>query len=435
MKKIFTLGFMMLFASYGFAQSTHTIDFEPSGVGADWTWIVDQNDDNPPLEILSNSVSGGINTSATIGKFTARLAGQPWALFITTGDGEFTFDATNSTVKMMVYKTVISDVGFKVEGAGPATEVKVANTKTNEWEELTFDFSAVEGQRYNKLVIIPDFDFTPRGQENIIFVDNIQVPDGVAAGPESVPATVTADPTKQQADVYSLFSSTYVSNAPSSWTQAWGSGDVADVVIDGSDAKKYTNLNFQAITLSSTIDLAAYTHIHFDVWTPVANKFGIKFQDFGPDNVDEYPNVDDSEMELESSTEQIAETWVSHDFAISDFTGLTGTANVGQIQVLLGSIAGGVEGTVYFDNVYFYKDTPTSVSDLDVKALKLYPNPVADILRVQGSEEGEIVDIYSLAGSLVKSVPVEGGAVSVTDLSRGVYFVKVNGSTTKITKK
>jgi len=36
-----------------------------------------------------------------------------WALCFTNGDGEFTFDATNSTVKIMVHKPVISNVGFK----------------------------------------------------------------------------------------------------------------------------------------------------------------------------------------------------------------------------------------------------------------------------------------------------------------------------------
>ena len=54
----------MLLALGVFAQSTHTIDFEPAGTGADWDWTVDQNADNPPLEFVANPLIGGINTSA-----------------------------------------------------------------------------------------------------------------------------------------------------------------------------------------------------------------------------------------------------------------------------------------------------------------------------------------------------------------------------------
>jgi hypothetical protein len=37
----------------------------------------------------------------------------------------------------MVYKTEISDALFEVAGGGSLGEIKVANTKINEWEELT----------------------------------------------------------------------------------------------------------------------------------------------------------------------------------------------------------------------------------------------------------------------------------------------------------
>lgn len=95
------------------AQATHTIDFEPAGVGAGWQWTVAENGDNPPLEFISNPVSGGINTSPTVAKFIAKQTGNPWALFFTDGDGQFTFDNSNHIVKIMVYKTVLSPVHFK----------------------------------------------------------------------------------------------------------------------------------------------------------------------------------------------------------------------------------------------------------------------------------------------------------------------------------
>lgn len=163
---------------------THTIGFESARDGTGWEWAVVENDDNPPLEFVANPNASSPNASSTVAKFTARQTGANWALCLTQNDGEFTFNTSNSTVKMMVYKSVVSNVGFKVEGStGTVTELKVPNTVTDAWEELTFDFSSVIGQSYNQLVIYPDWvepygDGTDRTQENIVYFDNIQVPDG-----------------------------------------------------------------------------------------------------------------------------------------------------------------------------------------------------------------------------------------------------------------
>ena len=189
---LLTFTFILFTFSVLLAQSTHTIDFEPAGVGADWDWTMDQNDDNPPLEFIANPVSDGSNTSATVAQFTARANGQPWALCFTSDDGEFTFDATNSTVSIMVYKPVITNIGMKFEGLSPAVEIQVPNTLVNEWEVVTFDFSASIGNTYDKIVIIPDFE--AREQDNVIYLDDIMVPDGeLVTIPE--PIVAAPDPT------------------------------------------------------------------------------------------------------------------------------------------------------------------------------------------------------------------------------------------------
>lgn len=157
------------------------IDFESGGYGANWTWTVFENSDNPPtLEIVSNPNSSGINTSSKVAKFTALSSGAAFAGCESqhgSDIGSFKFDSNNSIVKIMVYKTVISDVGLKfVESDGEAQpEVKVSNTKTNEWEELTFDLSGSIGKGktgiIDQIVIFPDFK--ERSSDNIIYFDNI----------------------------------------------------------------------------------------------------------------------------------------------------------------------------------------------------------------------------------------------------------------------
>lgn len=154
------------------------INFESPGFGANWTWNVFENATNPPLEFVANPNPSGINTSATVAKFTARQAGQPYAGCETQHGafGSFTFNNSNKIVRIMVYKTVISDVGIKfVENNGAALpEIKIPNTVINAWEELTFDFSGSIGTTgvLDQIVVFPDFN--ARTADNVIYFDNIR---------------------------------------------------------------------------------------------------------------------------------------------------------------------------------------------------------------------------------------------------------------------
>ena len=158
------------------------IDFEAGGFGASLSWNVFENADNPAVEFVANPDTSGINDSATVAKITARLAGAPWVGAETAhGDfGPMTLDVSNSTIKIMVYKTVISDVGIKfaIANGGAQPEIKVANTKINQWEELTFDFSGYiglfEAINIDQIIVFPDFDLGGRSQENVVYFDNIR---------------------------------------------------------------------------------------------------------------------------------------------------------------------------------------------------------------------------------------------------------------------
>ena len=154
------------------------IDFETTGFGSTWAWNVFENDSNPPLEFTSNPDPSGANTSARVAKITALQTGQPWVGCETQHGqtGTFTIDAAHSRVKIMVYKTVISDVGIKfVKPDGWSIgEIKVANTVVNAWEELTFNFSSQLETGYDQIVIFPDFNLDGRTADHVIYFDNIR---------------------------------------------------------------------------------------------------------------------------------------------------------------------------------------------------------------------------------------------------------------------
>ena len=179
MKYIFTQVLLSL-TIFPFAQNV-PIDFELGGNGLNWTWTTFENDTNPPLEIGENPDASGINNSTRVAKFTALQLGQPWAgceSMHGSDIGSFCFNNSNCTVSIMIWKSVISDVGIKFVDATSAAqpEIKIANTLVNQWEKITFDFSSRIGVFpiiKDQIVIFPDFDLGGRTQDNIIYFDNV----------------------------------------------------------------------------------------------------------------------------------------------------------------------------------------------------------------------------------------------------------------------
>jgi hypothetical protein len=55
----------------------------------------------------------------------------------------------------------------------------------------------------------------------------------------------------------------------------------------------------------------------------------------------------------------------------------------------------------------------------------LYPNPVRNVLRFRSAVALERIGIYNLSGQQVKHVASPGTEVNVSDLPRGLYFVRL----------
>jgi len=404
------------------------INFEPNGFGADWTWTVFENDTNPPLEIIDNPDASGINTSSRVAKFTALQLGNPWAgcESLHGADlGPFVLDATNSTIKIMVWKSVISDVGIKlVATTGWAMpELKVANTLINQWEELTFDFSvymnppASEGP-YDQIVVFPDFNLAGRGQDNIIYFDNITFnPKGGTGSNE--PLTAAPTPTRNAAGVISMFSNAYSNVEVDTWRTDWSAAVLEDIQIQGNDTKKYSNLNFVGVeTVSKQIDISGMSHIYMDMWTPNMTTFRIKLVDFGTDGA--FGGGDDTEHEVIIENPGLTQ-WNRLDIPLTQFTNLTGKKNIAQL-IFSGIPVGG--GTVYIDNVYFY-DINSSIADINniVTNVKIYPNPVQIGTEVQLSMDVKNIEIYDISGRFIKSLNTS--SIKTDGMNQGIYILKV----------
>ena len=95
-------------------------------------------------------------------------------------------------------------------------------------------------------------------------------------------------------------------------------------------------------------------------------------------------------------------------------------------------------GTVYYqlkmvDNDSQFKYTPMDVLHINRRELKVYPNPVSDLLYITSDQDNYDFYIYDFSGRLVyqgKALEKSIG-VSVADLPTGLYYFKMDGQSIK----
>lgn len=81
-------------------------------------------------------------------------------------------------------------------------------------------------------------------------------------------------------------------------------------------------------------------------------------------------------------------------------------------------------------------ESQMATSDLDVERVSIYPNPVKDVLYVNGkSLEGANIEIYHLTGALVHKAKLTGNSINVSQFNKGVYVISVDHNGKKSTLK
>ncbi len=206
-----------------------------------------------------------------------------------------------------------------------------------------------------------------------VFLDNIFF-YGEGSSSAMEPEQAAPVPTREAANVISLFSDAYDDATVDTWRTDWSASDFEDVSIAGDATKKYSNLDFVGIeTVSNPIDASGMTHLYLDVWSPDYTFLGLKLVDFGADGA--FGGGDDSEHQVNFEN-PIQGAWVGLDIPLVDFEGLTNTTSIGQI-ILAGQPTGAT--TVFIDNVLFYGEGGTDVpSEPDQAA----PTPTRDAASV-----------------------------------------------------
>ncbi|MEM7571256.1 MAG: PKD domain-containing protein [Bacteroidota bacterium] len=137
---------------------------------------------NAGAGVVANPDMNG-NPSAQVGEFNKPVGAETWAGTSILLSEPIDF-SSEQLFRMKIWSPVAGATFLmKIENADDnniALEIPVTNTVTNGWEELTFDFSAIDqSQVYQRIVLF--FNFDVAGDGSIFYFDDITQGDDVAA--------------------------------------------------------------------------------------------------------------------------------------------------------------------------------------------------------------------------------------------------------------
>ena len=424
MRKITQLFIAISFT--GFGQTT--IDFEPEGVGMDWNWTVDANGSNAPLEFVSNPNPTAVNSTDVTAKFTASPNGQPWALAYTDAAGSITFTENNSLVKMSVLKTVATTVAIKFEDSTNPSffkQIEVANTVTNgDWEELSFDFSTVIGNSYDRMVIIPDF--LARSEPHLLYFDQISFNSGGAVEDynlEDIDFETDGFGANWVWTVHNNHSNPALEIVPNPNLSSSNSSENVAKFTSKADGEAW------ALTFTDNIGTFLFNQynkiVSLKVRKEVATNFGVKFEYVDPTNAQVLYF-----KELQLPTTVTDGNWEALHF---DFSSEIGTA-YNRLVIIPDFESRSQDNISYFDEVSF--SSVAGFQNVFFNSLKLVPNPAKNWVQISGDFDAiTAVKIFDVQGKLVKEIISFQDQINISDLKAGLYFVQITAANKTTSKK
>jgi len=391
------------------------IDFESSTVAYTFTDF-----DGGVGTKIANPNSGGINTSANVGRIV-KGAGQVWAGSLIAVAAPINF-TVNKIFKVKVYSPRVgAKLLLKVEGAAGVVpfEREVVGTVANAWEEMTFDYQAVSTTNvYTKLVFIFDLGTAGDGSANFTFlVDDIRLiaPVGPVLTQMSLPvtfdsttvdyglisfggtaSTVVVDPTLSTNKVAKV-----IKNAPETW---------AGTTVTGA-----AELGFSpAIPFTST-----ERKMNVRVWSPTAGiPVRLKVEVSGQPT---------QSVETEALT-TVANGWQTMEFNFNNQAAGTAAFNAAfpynKASIFFNFGVAGSGQTYYFDDMKF--GASLGVASFEASNIRMYPNPTSAVFTIEANDVIENVSLYNVLGQevLVRNSNSNSVTLDVANLQTGVYVVK-----------
>ena len=428
---------------------TLPIDFESSTLDYSWThW-------GAPTTVIDNPQISGINTSDKVAQIV-KLSGADWLGSYISLDAPLSILTEQRITAKFFSPRVGSKIAMKIENAtGYATsEIIDTTTVANEWETLTFDFSAFDvSKEYVKVVIICDRDSVGDGTTDYTYlVDDIKLYEADPAKDATlsdlmIDGTTIINFDSEETDYNYTVSSTVVPTTSATPTVTGASVVITDATtVPGTTTIKVTSTGGTVIKTYSIYYsespvseycervVSNYNHdsdgsqssaINLTISNIDATSFYVEVLSIDP--------TDSIDFLLVNGVTGFTNTQeISEDGAYKKIFTTTGESpDSVSVEILWSKISS--EGnwmlstfTVPFEASCLEEGVPTkTVQQVSENEISLYPNPVQGQLNISSEKAISQLSIYSLSGQVVKTVASQSTSVDVSDLESGIYLTRI----------
>ncbi|HEY5686790.1 MAG TPA: T9SS type A sorting domain-containing protein [Yeosuana sp.] len=422
MKKI-TFLLALLTCSLGFSQTELLTNGDFSNGGANWAF------------------DGGGSVVGGEAVFPATAAtGNPWDTQLVQGSLSFTA-GQEYTLTFKARAAAARDITVAIQNVGIWNDQFRQNfsiTTTMSTYTATFNAAAT-----NSNVQI-GFLMANFGVTDAVYFDDISLttPDtstcnnGVQDGDETgvdcggsctpclTPPTVAAPtpPARAAADVISIYSGAYAAIPGIDLDQGWcDAGSVTETTAGGDAILAYNDKPCQGIDFDANRqDFTGITNLHVDLFimsgTDLVGKvFNVKIvPDSGAESV--FP-IDINGL----NPKPVPGTWFSYDMPIT----ISGPhSSIRQVGVTSNFV-----NTLWYDNLYFHKNTTLSTKKFEIAGLTAYPNPTQDSWTVKTQNiKMSTIQVFDILGKQVLSLSPNASEAKIdaSALRSGLYFAKIS---------
>ena len=253
-------------------------------------------------------------------------------------------------------------------------------------------------------ILVTAQDGTTMQTYTVEFIEDLPAPSNNAIAP-------IHNETNNQ--VISIFSDVYTDVVGTNFDPNWGQGTNATIeMIVGNQVLKYDELNYQG-TEYTTQNVSGLDKLHVDYWT--ANSTTIDFFLISPGG-----NETSVSLPITST-----ETWLSMDIDLSSYSSIVDLTNAFQFKVV-------GDGTVWFDNLYFYNSISLGINDFEASSFSTYPNPTQNNWTVK-SQNNEInsIHVFDILGKNVLTLLPNNreAVIDGSNLKSGLYFAQIKTET------
>ena len=292
----------------------------------------------------NTAVADPVDANNTVRQVTVTTGGDVWKGIFIRPQTHYIDLTANQTVSLKVYSTAaihlrgIIQVGQSGQTNIDAAASTVAHTGSG-WETLSFTFTGATGE-WGELAIRTSVDAAGALNNTAAYTayfDDLSAVQGSAIPVPAIPSDSPAAPTKDAADVISVYSDAYTDIA-TEYNPNWGqSGSVStNYDVGGNNLMVYSNFNYQGTLLTPT-DMAAMEYLHLDIWVASDDTT----------NTYQVTPIGGGETLVDITT--TPGSWSSVDIPVTSFTAV----NFSSVDKM--KFAGGSGKSIYLDNIYFWK--------------------------------------------------------------------------------